>query len=113
MQEGAISMATMPSYVESERIREKGWFGDLLDFSFQRMVTPQMLKMLYGLHLLLGLIVAIGFTFNGFKTTKADGLVALIESAAGLSLWVLYCRVGVELLAVIFRIGAALTNSRE
>jgi len=106
-------MATIPSYVDDGAVRDKGLFENLTDFSFQRMVTPRMLKMLYGLHLLLGLIVAIGFTFNGFKATKADGLVALIESIAALSLWVLYCRVGVELLAVIFRIGAALTNSRE
>jgi hypothetical protein len=105
-------MATM-SYVEHDGVREKSVFENLTDFSFQRMATPRMLKMLYGLHLLLGLIVAIGFTFNGFRTTKADGLVALIESAAGLSLWVVYCRVAVELLAIAFRIGAALTNARE
>ena len=66
--------------------------------------------MLYGLHLLLGLVVAIGFTFNGFKTTTADGLLALIESVAALALWTIYCRIVVELLAVIFRIGAALTR---
>jgi hypothetical protein len=106
-------MATMSSYVEHEAAREKGLLENLTDFSFQHMATPRMLRMLYGLHLLLGLIFAIAFTFNGFKVTKADGLVALIESVAGLSLWVIYCRVIVELLAVIFRIGATLTNSRE
>jgi hypothetical protein len=106
-------MATIPSYVEDQAVQEKGLVESLMDFSFQRMVTPRMLRMLYGLHLLLGLIVAIAFTFNGFKTTKADGLVALILSVAGMSLWVIYCRVAVELLAAIFRIGAALTNSRE
>lgn len=106
-------MATMPSYVEHEAVHEKGLLENLVDFSFQRMATPRMLKMLYGLHLLLGLVVAIGFTLNGFKTTTADGLLALIESIAGMALWVIYCRVAVELLAVIFRIGAALTNSRE
>jgi hypothetical protein len=106
-------MATIPSYFEDQAVQEKGLAESLMDFSFQRMVTPRMLRMLYGLHLLLGLIVAIAFTFNGFKTTKADGLVALILSVAGMSLWVVYCRVAVELLAIIFRIGAALTNSRE
>ena len=106
-------MATMPSYAEHEAVREGGLFESLADFSFHRMATQRMLRMLYGLHLLLGLIVAIGFTFNGFKAATADGLLALIESVAGLSLWVIYCRVAVELLAVVFRIGAALTNSRE
>jgi hypothetical protein len=106
-------MATIPSYVEDQAVQERGLFENLTDLSFQRMVTPRMLKLLYGLHLLLGLIVAIGFTFNGFKATKADGLVALIESVAGMALWVIYCRVAVQLLAVIFQIGAALTNPRE
>lgn len=106
-------MATIPSYVEGQAVHEKGLLENLVDFSFQRMATPRMLKMLYGLHLLLGLVVAIGFTFNAFKTTTADGLLALIESVAALCLWVVYCRVAVELLAVIFRIGAELTNSRE
>jgi Domain of unknown function (DUF4282) len=106
-------MATIPSYVDGQAIQEKGLVENLMDFSFQRMVTPRMLRMLYGLHLLLGLIVAIAFAFNGFKTTKADGLVALILSVTGMSLWVIYCRVAVELLAIIFRIGAAVTNSRE
>lgn len=103
-------MATIPSYVDDQSLREKGLIENLTDFSFQRMVTPRMLRMLYGLHLLLGLVVAIGFTFNGFKTTTADGLLALIESVAALALWTIYCRIVVELLAVIFRIGAALTR---
>ena len=55
-------MATQPSYVEQQASpKEKGLMGNLMDFSFQRMVTPRMLKMLYSLHLLLGLIIATGF----------------------------------------------------
>jgi hypothetical protein len=106
-------MATMPSYIEDQAVQEKSLLEGLMDFSFRRMVTPRMLKMLYGLHLLLGLIVVIAFAFNVFKTTKADGLVALILSVAGTSLWLIYCRVAVELLATMFRVGAALTNSHE
>jgi hypothetical protein len=106
-------VATIPSYIEDQAVQEKSLLEYLMDFSFRRMVIPRMLKMLYGLHLLLGLIVAIAFTFNGFKATKADGLVALILSVAGMSLWLIYCRVAVELLATMLRIGAALTNSRE
>src|SRR5262249_3205659 len=60
------SMATVPSYAEQQAsLKEKGLIESLMDFSFQRMVTPCMLKMLYSLHLLLGLIIAIGFVFKG------------------------------------------------
>ena len=104
-------MASVPSYVEGQVARENGLMANLMDFSFQRMVTPRMLKMLYSLHLLLGLIVAVWFAFSGFKSSTSDGLLALILGAAGLFLWIVYCRIIVELLALLFRVGAAITNS--
>jgi hypothetical protein len=40
-------MATAPSYVEQQAIaREKSLIENLMDFSFERMVTPRILKML-------------------------------------------------------------------
>ncbi len=104
-------MASVPSYVEGQVARENGLMANLMDFSFQRMVTPRMLKLLYSLHLLLGLIVAVWCAFSGFKSSTSDGLLALILGAAGLFLWIVYCRIIVELLALLFRVGAAITNS--
>ena len=105
-------MATLPSYVEQQASpKEKGLLQNLMDFSFQRMVTPRMLKMLYSLHLLLGLVVAIGFVFKGFQTSTSDGLLALILGVAGMSFWIVYCRIIVEVLAVVFRVGEVITNS--
>lgn len=107
-------MATVPAYAEQTSIpRESGVIGTLVDFSFQRMATPRMLKMIYGLHLLLGLIVAIGFVFKGFQISTSNGLLAMILGAAGLFLWMIYCRVAVELLAVIFRAAGVITNSQN
>ena len=77
-------MATAPSYVEQQAIpREKSLIENLMDFSFERMLTPRMLKMLYGVHLLIGLIAAIWFVFNGFQTSTANGLLALILGFGG------------------------------
>src|SRR5215471_4562727 len=82
---GTKSMATVPSYVEQQAsLKEEGLIESLMDFSFQRMVTPRMLKMLYSLHLLLGLTIAIGFVFKGFQTSTSDGLLALILGVAGM-----------------------------
>ena len=106
-------MATAPSYVEHQTIpREKSLIENLMDFSFDRMVTPHMLKMLYGVHLLIGLVAAIWFVFTGFQTSTPNGLLALIISVAAMLLWIVYCRVAVELLAAIFRASAAITNSQ-
>jgi hypothetical protein len=107
-------MATAPSYVEQQAIpREKNLIENLLDFSFARMVTPRMLKMLYGLHLLMGLIAAVWFVFNGFQTSTSNGLLALIIGFAAMLLWIVYCRIVVELLAVVFRAAQVITNSQN
>ena len=84
-----------------------------MDFSFERMVTPRMLKMLYGLHLLMGLVAAIWFVFNGFQTSTSSGLLALIIGFAAMLLWIVYCRIVVELLAVVFRAARVITNSQS
>jgi hypothetical protein len=106
-------MATAPSYVEQQALpREKTLIEKLMDFSFQRMVTPQVLKMLYGVHLLIGLIAAVWFVFSGFQTSTANGLLALILCFAGMLLWVVYCRVFVELIAAVFRAALVITNSQ-
>lgn len=106
-------MATAPSYVEGQAIpRQNGLIENLMDFSFQRLATPRMLKMLYGVHLLIGLIAAVWYVFNGFQTSTSNGLLALILSFAAMLLWIVYCRVAVELLAAIFRAAQVITNSQ-
>ena len=106
-------MATAPSYIEQQAIpRENGLLENLMDFSFQRLVTPRMLKMLYGVHLLIGLIAAVWFVFNGFQTSTSNGLLALIIGFAATLLWIVYCRIVVELLAAVFRAAQAITNSQ-
>jgi hypothetical protein len=106
-------MATAPTYVQQHAVpREKSLIENLMDFSFERVVTPRMLKMLYGVHLLMGLIAAIWFVFYGFQTSTSNGLLALVLCCAGMALWIVYCRVIVELLAIVFRAAGVITNSQ-
>lgn len=106
-------MATAPSYVEQQAIpRENGLIENLMDFSFQRLVTPRMLKMLYGVHLLIGLVAAVWFVFSGFQTSTSNGLLALILGLGAMLLWIVYCRIAVELLAAVFRAAAVITNTQ-
>ena len=106
-------MATASTYVEQQATpRRNSLIENLLDFSFTRMVTPRMLKMLYGVHLLIGLVAAVWYVFNGFQTSIANGLLALILSLAAMLLWTVYCRIAVELLATIFRAAQVITNSQ-
>ncbi|HYL83645.1 MAG TPA: DUF4282 domain-containing protein [Candidatus Angelobacter sp.] len=106
-------MATAPTYIEEQSIpRENGLIENLMDFSFQRLVTPRLLKMLYGVHLLIGLIAAVWFVFTGFQTSTSNGLLALIIGCAAMLLWIVYCRIVVELLAAVFRAAQVITNSQ-
>jgi hypothetical protein len=106
-------MATAPSYIEGQALpRESGLIENLTDFSFQQLVTPRMLKQLYGIHLLIGFVAAVWFVFSGFQTSTSNGLLALLAGSAGFLLWTVYCRVAVELLAAIFRASQVITNSQ-
>jgi hypothetical protein len=106
-------MATAPSYVQEQVItRGNGLIENLMDFSFQRFVTPRMLKMLYGVHLLIGLVAAVWYVFSGFQTSTSNGLLALILGFAAMLLWIVYCRIAVELLAGVFRAVAVIANSQ-
>src|SRR5665213_434340 len=107
------AMSTAPTYMEGQAIpRENGLIENLMDFSFQRLVTPQMLKMLYSVHLLIGLIASVWFVFSGFQRSTSDGLLALILGVPAMLLWIVYCRIVVELLAAAFRAAQVITNSQ-
>ena len=107
-------MATTPSYVEQHAVvRTNSVIENLMDFSVQRLVTPRILKFLYGVHLLIGLIAAIWFVFSAFQNSTSNGLLMLIICLVGMLLWIVYCRVAVEVLAVIFRAGQAIAGSPQ
>jgi len=81
----------------------KGFFERLLDFSFQYAITQKYAKLLYGIHLLLGLIVGTWYVFTGFQTSTSQGLLTLLLALVGYFLWILYVRVALEVLVTIFR----------
>ena len=91
----------------------KGMWEDLMDFSFRRYATPRMLKLLYAIHLLAGLIAAVAWVVLAFQQAPVQGLLALLGALVGYSLWILYCRVALELLAAVFRMAHAIAPSRE
>jgi len=49
---------------------DKGFFERLLDFSFQHFITKKYAKLLYGIHLLLGLIAGTWYVSTAFKSPR-------------------------------------------
>ncbi|MGA8143597.1 MAG: DUF4282 domain-containing protein [Candidatus Acidiferrales bacterium] len=82
---------------------DSGFFQSLMDLSFQHFVTPKYSKLVYALHLLVGLIVAIGLVFNGFQISQSQGLLVLLLALVGYFFWILYVRIVLEFLVAAFR----------
>jgi hypothetical protein len=90
-----------------------GMWEGLMDFSFRRYATPRMLKFLYAIHLLAGLIAAVAWVVLAFQQAPVQGLLALLGALVGYSLWILYCRVVLEVLAAVFRMAEAIAPGRS
>jgi len=90
---------------------QKGFFELLMDFSFQHSMTARYAKLLYALHLLAGLIVAIWQVFNGFQVSTAQGLLVLLVVVLGYFFWILYVRIGLEFLVTFFRTADTIVRS--
>jgi uncharacterized protein DUF4282 len=90
----------------------KGMLEGLMDFSFRVYATPKMLKFLYAIHLLAGLIAAVAWVVLSFQQAPVQGLLALIGALVGYSFWILYCRVVLEVLSAVFRIADAIAPDR-
>jgi uncharacterized membrane protein YuzA (DUF378 family) len=89
----------------------KGFFESLLDFSFRECITTNNRKLLYGLHLLIGLIGAVAYVVVGFQTSPTQGLINLIAALVGLFFWIVYVRITLEFLLAVFRIAEAASPS--
>lgn len=90
----------------------KGMWEGLMDFSFRSYSTPRMLKFLYGLHLLVGLVAAVAWVVLAFQQAPVQGLLALLGALVAYFFWILYCRVTLEVLAAIFRMAEAIAPER-
>ena len=90
----------------------KGMWEGLMDFSFYIYATPRMLKFLYALHLLVGLVAAVAWVVLAFQQAPVQGLLAFLGALLGYFFWILYCRVIFEVLAAVFRIADAIAPDR-
>lgn len=83
----------------------KGFFGRLFDMSFSSFITTSIIKVLYVLGLIVIGLTALGFVIAAFADSAGAGIFVLLIAAPLLSLlWVIYVRVILELIIVLFRI---------
>jgi uncharacterized protein DUF4282 len=82
----------------------KGFLESLTDFSFREVVGTRFAKLIYAVHLLLGLIVAVALVVSAFQASTSEGLLALLLAVFAFFLWVLYVRLALEVMLAVLSI---------
>lgn len=90
---------------------EDGVIQGLADFSFQKLVTLRLVKWLYGIALLGGVVALVVGVYAGLQQSPAQGLLVLIFGLIGLCIWVLLARVTLEIIVVVHRTGQNIEHS--
>jgi hypothetical protein len=81
------------------------FFNSLFDFSFTDFITSKIVKLLYGLSIVASGLIALFLIIVGFNISTGFGVVMLlIVAPLVFILSVIYARVLLEIIIVIFRI---------
>jgi uncharacterized protein DUF4282 len=94
-------------------MQDKGFIGTLFDFSFTEFVTTKVIKVLLGLALVVNFIITIAFIVGAFQVGWLGGILVLILSPIIYLVLMLFSRIYLELIIVVFRIAENLTAIRE
>lgn len=85
--------------------QERGFFGSLFDFSFTSFVTTKIIKVLYGLLIAGAVVFSLVLIVGSFSDSPGAGVFMLVIGAPlFFFIAVLYARVVLELIIVVFRI---------
>ncbi|WP_405492652.1 DUF4282 domain-containing protein [Nocardia sp. NBC_00511] len=84
----------------------RGFFGSLFDFGFTSFVTPSVIKILYILAMAVAVLGALALAVLGFAVSTAVGFFTLIiVCPIYVFMLVLFYRVALEFVMVVFRMG--------
>jgi len=84
--------------------KKRGFITTLFDFSFSEFLTTKIIKILYGIGVLLAGLAALSSIIYGFKLGVGAGIGVLILSPLVFLLVVVIVRIYLEIMVVLFRI---------
>jgi len=88
----------------STQLQPAGFFGALFDFSFSSFITAKLIRVIFGLGLIVVGFGALSMLIAGFSQGFMAGILALILAPLVFLLFAMYLRVVLEVLIVLFRI---------
>ncbi len=83
---------------------EKGFYGSLLDFSFESFVFPKIIRVLYAFAVVvicIGYIAGIAFAF---RMGSLEGIAAVVLGPVVMTIYLILIRVWMEVAIILFRI---------
>jgi hypothetical protein len=90
--------------VADEKLPQKGFFASLFDFSFKEFMTLKLLKILYIIAIIVNGLIAFSLILIGLVGSPITAFIFLIVSPVLFLILTISARVGIEALAVVFRI---------
>lgn len=84
--------------------QEKGILAALFDFSFENFITSKLISLLYGLAMVVGALISLGIGLSGFSDSFIKGIGTIVVAVLFFFIYVMYSRVVLEIMVVIFRI---------
>jgi hypothetical protein len=94
----------------------KSILEDLLDFDFKNLITVRVIKVLYIISIIIAVLLALCIVIDGFTDSFFWGLIKLIIAVISFFVVVIYSRILLELVVVIFKISddiAKLAGSKK
>lgn len=106
-----MKMTPEGRWVRVDQEDAKGLFGALFDFSFRHFITGRIIRFLYMLSVGLAGLMYLFFVIGAFQMSAGFGAVMLlIVGPLVFLLSVIYARVLLEIIMVVFRISEDTTN---
>jgi uncharacterized protein (DUF697 family) len=90
---------------------EKNFFAGLFDFAFQQSLARRIVKLLYVIAILAGLVAVVACVVLGMQQSPAQGLIALVSGIVALFVGILVVRLLLELVLVILRIAEGIERA--
>jgi len=89
----------------SDMTSPKGFLASLFDYSFSSFITTRIIKILYVLITIVYSLVALAFLAIGISHGPGPAVAAIIFVPIAWLLYMIFARVALEVLIVVFRIG--------
>jgi uncharacterized membrane protein len=89
------------------------FFGGMFDLSFRSFVTPRLISTIYLLGIIPNILIALGVITSGFRGGLLSGISALIVGPIVFFIGVVFLRISLEMIVVLFKVAESTIQTAE